>query len=177
MPSVIGRDRHVTGAGGLQFRPVLDLVGDVDELAGLLELRRVDQVHAHQVGHVARGDRLRELRHHFGVRDVGQVDLAVGILLVPHGDERVDHALVLPPLRSHICRSSAKAGDDTLAASARAVTTVTPRSVFEIPILNLPHIAGSGTRRFCRSRDVGWQSREPPEGLRIAVSEKLFRSH
>ena len=51
--AVIGRDHHVAGAGGLQLGPVLDLVGDVDELPGLLELRRVDQVHAHQVGHVA----------------------------------------------------------------------------------------------------------------------------
>ena len=100
--AVIGRHRHVAGARGLQFGPVLDLVGDVDELAGLLELRRVDQVHAHQVGHVAGGDGLGELGHHLGVRDVGQVDLAVGILRVPHRDQRIDHALVAAaPLPHH----------------------------------------------------------------------------
>ena len=99
--AVIGRDHHVAGARGLQLGPVLDLVGDVDELAGLLELRRIDQVHAHQVGHVARGDRLGELGHHLGVRDVGEVDLAVGILRVPHRDQRVDHALVAAAALPH----------------------------------------------------------------------------
>ena len=80
-PALIGRDRHVAGARGLQLGPVLDLVGDVDQLPGRLELRAVDQVHAHQVGHLAAGDRLRDLRHHLGMRDVGQVDLAIGVLL------------------------------------------------------------------------------------------------
>ncbi len=93
-PVLVGRDRHVALAGRLQLRPVADPVGDVDELLGLLELRGVDEVHAHQVGHLAGGDPLGDLADHLGVRDVGQVDLAVGVLGVPGRDEHVDHLLV-----------------------------------------------------------------------------------
>ena len=56
-----------------------DLVGDVDELARVLELRGVDEVHAHQVGHVTGGDAAGDLVDHLGVRDVRQVDRLVGI--------------------------------------------------------------------------------------------------
>ena len=79
-----------------------DLVGDVDELVRVLELRRVDQVHAHEVGHLARGDALGDLADHLGVRDVGQVDLAVGVRLVPRGDEGVDHAGVATGALPHL---------------------------------------------------------------------------
>ena len=101
-PVLVGRDRHVAGARGRELGPVLDLVGDVLELAGGLELRGVDEVHAHQVRHLARGHRLGDLRHHLGVRDVGEVDLAVRVLLVPGRDERVHHAGVAAGALPHL---------------------------------------------------------------------------
>ena len=43
------RDGLVARADVGQLRPVLRLIGDVDQLVGVLELWGVDQVHAHQV--------------------------------------------------------------------------------------------------------------------------------
>ena len=79
-------------------------------LLRLLELGRVDQVHAHEVGHLARGDALGDLRHHLGVGDVGQVDLAVG-LLVFHASTSMSTICLLPPERSHMVRSPELAHD------------------------------------------------------------------
>ena len=101
-PAVIGGHRHVALDRGFQLRPVLDLVGDVDELSGSFELRPVDQIHAHEVGHLAAGDGLRDLRHHFGMRDVSQVDLAIGIFFVPGGDEGIDHARIAAAPLPHL---------------------------------------------------------------------------
>ena len=101
-PALIGRHRHVALDGGFQFRPVLDLVGDVDELSRSFELRPVDQIHTHEVGHLAAGDGLRDLRHHFGMRNVRQVDLAIGIFFVPGGDEGVDHARIAAASLPHL---------------------------------------------------------------------------
>ena len=91
----------------LERRVGADQVGDVLELAGAGELRPVDQVETHQVGHVAGGDRLGELGHHLGVRDVGQVDLAVGVGLVPCRDEGVDHRCVAARPLPHLEISAA----------------------------------------------------------------------
>jgi hypothetical protein len=88
------RHRHVALAGGLQLGPVLDATGDVDELLRLFELRRVDEVHAHQVGHIAGCDALGDLADHLRVRDVRELDLAVRVLGVPCLDEHVHHCLV-----------------------------------------------------------------------------------
>ena len=100
------RDRHVAGARGRRA-PVqsLDLVGQVDELAGVLELRGVDQVHAHQVRHVAGGDALGDLADHLGVGDVAEVDRLVGVRRVPVADELVDHALVAARPLPHLHRA------------------------------------------------------------------------
>jgi len=43
----------MAGAGRLEIRIAAEHVGDVDELAGALELGPVDQVHAHQVRCIA----------------------------------------------------------------------------------------------------------------------------
>jgi hypothetical protein len=93
-PVLEGGHRHVALAGRLQLRPGADPVGQVDQLLGLLELRGVDEVHAHQVGHLTGGDPLGDLAHHLRVGDVGQLDLAVRVLLVPRRDQHVDHLLV-----------------------------------------------------------------------------------
>ena len=85
------------GLAVVELGPVLDLVGQVDELAGVLELRGVDQVHAHQVGHVAGRDALGDLADHLGVRDVGQVDRLVRVGRVPVADELVDHPACCRP--------------------------------------------------------------------------------
>ena len=84
--------------------PVLRLVRDVDQLAGVLELRGVDQVHAHQVRDVARGDALGDLRHHVRVDDVAQVDRLGRVRRVPRADEDVDHPLVAAGALPHLHR-------------------------------------------------------------------------
>ena len=115
---MISRDSHVPGAGGLQFRPILDLVGDVDELSGLLELRGVDEVHAHEVRHFAGSNGLGEFRDHLGMRDIGEVDLRSGFFSF-HMATSVSTILALPPLRSHITKSLAIAvADDAMNAAA-----------------------------------------------------------
>ena len=86
----------------LEGRVVADQIGDVLELAGAGELGTVDQVEPHQIGDVAGGDRLGELGDHLGVRDVGQVDLAVGLGLVPRRDQRVDHRCVAARTLPHL---------------------------------------------------------------------------
>ena len=103
-PVVECRDGLVARADVRQLRPVLGLIGDVDQLTGVLELRGVDQVHAHQVRDVARRDALGELRHHLGVDDVAQVDRLGRVRLVPGADEDVDHPLVAAGALPHLHR-------------------------------------------------------------------------
>ena len=97
-------DGLVARADVRQLRPVLRLIRDVDQLAGVLELRGVDQVHAHQVRDVARGDALGDLRHHVRVDDVAQVDRLGRVRRVPGADEDVDHPLVAAGALPHLHR-------------------------------------------------------------------------
>ena len=162
------RDGHVAGARGLELGPGRDLVGHVDELAGVLELRGVDQVHAHQVRDVARRDALGDLAHHLRMRDVGQVDQLVRVGRVPVADELVDHALVaaraLPHLhgRSSLVRAQSLAGSGrghrrrgcalgrrcrglgVAGADVAAVPGWTPRSIRRGPPLPSPRRTGDG---------------------------------
>ena len=78
-----------------------DLVGEVDELPRLFELRSVDEIHPHQIRNVAGRDRLRELGHHFRMRNIGQIDMAVREFGVPHLDQLVDHVLVAAAALPH----------------------------------------------------------------------------
>jgi hypothetical protein len=79
---------------GFEQRVVADQVGDVLELPGRGELRPVDQVEAHQVGHVAGRDGLGQLRDHLLVGDVREVDLSIRLRFVPRRDQGVDHRRV-----------------------------------------------------------------------------------
>ena len=91
----------MAGARGLQFGKPADLLGDVDELPGLFELRGIDEVHAHQVGNVAGRDRLGELGDHLGMGDIGEIDVAIRVFGVPHLDQFIDHVLVAAAALPH----------------------------------------------------------------------------
>ena len=136
--------------GSSPARVVADQVGDVLELAGGGELRAVDQVEAHQVGHVAGGDRLGELGDHLGVRDVGEVDLAVGVRLVPRRHQRVDHRGVAARALPHL-----------QVAAAAAVT-----SVAWSPAV----VGGPGGRRSPACRRSSAPARRSPRHLARRVA-------